>query len=469
MPVRRNPACSHGTQSDPLAKVHTFADHAPMDREIRTLDLLCRVVDNYGDIGLVYRLARALSEATPALRLRIIVDDLPAFAQLAPGIDPARDLQFYRGWTVVRWNPSGAAEVAATAAAAVATGAAGGRSPSAGSEAPAAVRELFLAERPRHLIECFACGRPDWFEEILFDPSDPVTRHIVNLEYLSAETWVDEVHRMPSLTRSPLVKKYMFMPGFTERTGGLVVDRGFARSLEALRGGSSRREARRILAGRIGVDLPGKSSGAGIAGESRDEPEVPAEDRFWITVFSYERDYSRIVADLAAFDAATPLLVLAAAGRSQACFLDAWRSAGSPFPVAPLPFLPQEPWDEVLLASDFSIVRGEESLARAALSGRPFLWHAYVQENAHQLVKVRALLDRMRPFFDPASFPLLERLFVAFNDRLRDDPHRGGGEDFLSVLSCAQALAGGFSAFSEDLSSHGDLASHLLTFLRELL
>ena len=44
-----------------------------------TIDILCKVVDNYGDIGLVYRLARALSELEAGPSLRLIVDDLHAF------------------------------------------------------------------------------------------------------------------------------------------------------------------------------------------------------------------------------------------------------------------------------------------------------------------------------------------------------------------------------------------------------
>lgn len=399
----------------------------------QTLDILCRVVDNFGDVGLVFRLARALSEAGPELGLRLIVDDLGAFGQLAPGIDPEREVQSFRGWTLARWHPPG-------------------------GRASPALLEVFLSPRPRLVVECFACGRPDWFEEILFDPGDPDTRHIVNLEYLSAEEWVDDFHRMPSLTRSPLVRKHVFMPGFTAKTGGLVMDAGFLLSLERFREGAGRREARREFLAGSGASLPGA---VGLA------------DSFWISIFGYERDYARIVADIAAFHEKRPVLVLAAAGRSQDCLVSAWRRAGETFPLLRLPFLAQEIWDEALLSADFSIVRGEETLARAALAGRPFLWQAYVQEGRHQLVKVGALLARMRPFFGRESFKPLESLFVAFNDRDMDSPTVSGGEELLPLLVEAAegetAFLEGFAAFSRELRAQGDLAAHLLTFLRELL
>src|SRR5512145_3134569 len=41
-----------------------------------TIDILCKVVDNYGDIGVAWRLARALSELPDPPALRLVVDDL---------------------------------------------------------------------------------------------------------------------------------------------------------------------------------------------------------------------------------------------------------------------------------------------------------------------------------------------------------------------------------------------------------
>lgn len=372
-----------------------------------TIDILCKVVDNYGDIGVVYRLAKALSDLDPGLRLRLVVDDLAAFRSLAPEIDSAKDVQVFRGWTVVRWGHPW---------------------------------EGFKSEPPRLVLECFACGRPDFFEACLFDPGLGFTAHIVNVEHLTAEAWADELHLMPSLTRSARVKKTIFMPGFTEKTGGLILDRRFKEAAARWHGARASEDTyaslRRGLADAAGLGL-----------------EAGAERRYWLSVFSYERDYGPIVADIAAFCRERPVLALLASGKSQACFLRAWEGAGRPFLVIRLPFLPQEYWDELLLACDFNIVRGEETLARAALSGRPFIWQAYLQTEAHHLLKVKAFLERLEPWLEAPYFDLLSRTTLAFNERERDGESRRGTESILPLLRESGAAESGFSSFSKALAT----------------
>lgn len=399
-----------------------------------TIDILCKVVDNFGDIGVVYRLARALSELPERPRLRLVVDDLRAFSLLDPAIHAAAGKQLAHGWEIFPWD-GGAGES----------------------------RAAFQVRPSRALLECFACGRPDWLEDILFNPSSDEGCLIVDIEYLTAEAYAEDFHRMPSLTRSPLVRKAMFLPGFSAGTGGLTLDKAFALSLERASSEEGRADLRsELLAKAVGA-------GAGAA----------AEEAFWVCVFGYERDYGRIVADLASYRAggaagrARPLLALAAAGKSQDCFLRAWEAAGKPFPVLALPFLAQEDWDAVLAACDFAIVRGEDSWSRAALAGSPFLWQAYPQEGRHQLVKVAAFLDRLRPHFagvaEAAAFSALEALYLAFNDRERDGSAERGGEGLLPVLEAYPDIQAGFRAFSGSLGGNGNLAANLVTFLREIV
>jgi uncharacterized repeat protein (TIGR03837 family) len=182
-----------------------------------TIDLLCRVVDNYGDIGVVFRLARALSELERAPRLRLIVDDLGAFNKLLPEVDPLLPAQSVRGWELFAWSGHGGLEYGP-------------------------IRASYGSVPPTVVLECFACGRPDWLEAILFD-DDRAVKTIVNLEYLTAEDYAEEFHRIPSLTRSDRVKKHMFLPGFTAGTGGLILDRSYLRALDTYGlGASDRRE-----------------------------------------------------------------------------------------------------------------------------------------------------------------------------------------------------------------------------------
>jgi len=391
------------------------------------IDILCKVVDNYGDIGFAYRLARGLSEAPDPPRLRLVVDDLAAFAALEPAVDPRADVQELRGWTLARWD------------------------------APC---ESFRSRRPRILLECFACGRPEWLEALIFDPGDEGGCLIIDVEHLSAEKYAEEFHRMPSLTRSPRVRKALFLPGFSPGTGGLIQDLGFVEALRRAGEERGRSGLRREILGR----LPPSEPRTGLAG---------AEEGFWACVFSYPRDYERVVADLAAFELAREsgrqVLALVAPGGSGDCFRRAWEASGRPFSALFLPFLPQEDWDRLLAASDFAIVRGEDSWARACLGGRPFLWQAYPQEGRHHLMKVEAFLGRLRPYFAPGDFSALEALYRSFNDRSSDGEGERGEESLLPVLMRYRELLGGFAAFSASVRNIGDLVAGLLTFLGDFV
>jgi hypothetical protein len=448
------------------------------------IDILCKVVDNYGDIGVAYRLARALSALSEAPRLRLIVDELRAFSAVEPAVDPNLERQTVRGWEVFRWELS--------------------------PEAIAA----FAARPPRRLIQCFACPRPDWLEDILFAP-DAERSLMVDLDYLTAEDFAAEFHLMPSLTRSERVAKLMFHPGFAAGTGGLIIDPPFAaaraRAAEAEGRTAMRRELLGLpalagtelggteLAVRLGTDFSRRAVQAGTElAQLPIQAGTDLADRFWTLVFSYERDYSLVVADLAAFnerlraasadgcrgdrarldeaprgDRAQPagILALVAAGKSRDCFVSAWRAAGRPFPIVELPFLPQETWDRLLLSCDFSIVRGEESWSRAALSGRPFLWQAYPQEGRHQMIKVEAFLSRLCPHFPEADFEPLAAAYRAFNDRDRDTPETSGNESIQPLLEALSPLAlsplaRGFRAFADSVFDLGDLARGLVDTLK---
>jgi hypothetical protein len=418
-----------------------------------TVDVLCRVVDNFGDIGFAYRLARALSEP-PALavashstnRVRLVVDDLAAFAQLCPRVDPLAPCQTVDGILVVRRDDPG----------------------------EAAIRP-FLDERPRVALELYACGRPDWFESILFDERDTVPRLVVNVEYLTAEPWAADFHKLPSLTRSPLVRKSIFMPGFIPGTGGLLEDAAFRSLLDENSTTAGRLAIRNRLVSVFelavvasALEPAGASPADALPADALPAGAVPA-DALWVTVFSYERDFSRIVDDLARLgndggDGAgtqRPVYALVAAGRGSGPFFDAWNRAGKPFPARALPMLAQGDWDALLVASDFSIVRGEESFARAILAGNPFLWQCYPFGTGGQLPKVHAFLDVIARYVGPDAFTAYERATLAFND------DRAGIAGLDSIFRHWAALSAAFRSLSRDARKLGNLADNLLTFLRD--
>lgn len=50
-------------------------------------DLFCAVIDNFGDIGVCWRLARQLADEH-GWQVRLLVDDLHTFVRLVPEVDP---------------------------------------------------------------------------------------------------------------------------------------------------------------------------------------------------------------------------------------------------------------------------------------------------------------------------------------------------------------------------------------------
>lgn len=148
-----------------------------------TWDIFCSVVDNYGDIGVTWRLARQLV-AEHGLAVRLWVDDLNAFTPMCPGADATAPQQWQHGVDVrqwpVAWLPVAPADV---------------------------------------VIGAFACQLPAAYVEAMRARVTPPLW--LNLEYLSAEDWVEGCHGLPSPQPNGL-RKVFFFPGFTEKTGGLL-------------------------------------------------------------------------------------------------------------------------------------------------------------------------------------------------------------------------------------------------------
>ena len=250
-----------------------------MNKKYTDVTILCRVVDNYGDIGFVYRLSRNLSELAPEIKLRLVVSNLESFAAMAPGLDPHKAVQQYRSWTVLDWNASDVCKAE------------------------------YTKNPPTLILECFQCSRPEWLDDILFAPGRTQEVQIINIEYLTAEEWADDVHLLKSGTRSALVKKVNFMPGFTEKTGGLVIDSEFASSLNDKNSALSRLK-----------DCPEYK---GI------EDAVLNENVTCISLFTYKRDLSPVIRAMK--NSQLELCVSVAPGLSRELFLEQWNKEKRPF------------------------------------------------------------------------------------------------------------------------------------------
>lgn len=388
------------------------------------LTILCKVVDNFGDIGFVYRLAKNLCKVNPSYQIRIITNDLKTFKMLAPELG------------------NGCANIALF-----------------DSNDADTCRAEFSQRPPRVILECFQCGRPDWLEEILFDDSKIESKpktlaandfqgqearaFIINIDYLTAEDYAEDFHKLKSGTRSALVKKINFMPGFTAKTGGLILDVPPA------------------------TDSKTKSGATIIDGKPKNEAPQ-------ILMFSYPKDFAPIIRAISRWNKDAQINLAQGTGKesflaaNENCLQD--QKAGGLF-VRELPFLSQEEWDKNLYAQDILFVRGEDSLSRACLSGKPFVWQAYLQDDNYQLVKVRALLARMRPHFAADDFCAVENFWLLYNGAESSGKPKTAGaameEACYGFLERSDKMKAGFEAFARSLFELGNFSQKLDEFVGE--
>ena len=416
------------------------------------LTILCKVVDNFGDIGFVYRLAKNLVQLNPQREIRIAVDNLAAFNKIESRVDPALAEQVLEVACADSLQDQEGADKAGnegkpkTAAETKSVGKPknGGRLRIFDATNAAVCAREWTKKPARVILECFQCGRPDWLEALLFDgvtaggdcPQAQEARAlIINIDYLTAEDYAEEFHRLKSGTRSPLVRKVNFMPGFTAKTGGLILD---------------------------------------AAAENACKPKnAPATENGFITktagpqvlMFSYPKDFAPIIRAISRWNKDAQINLAQGAGKES--FLSA-KNAGD-LKINQMPFLPQEEWDKNLYAQDILFVRGEDSLSRACLSGKPFVWQAYLQDDNYQLVKVRALLARMRPHFAPEDFAALENFWLLYNGAESSGKPKTAGaameEACYGFLERSDKMKAGFEAFARSLFELGNFAEKLDEFV----
>ena len=353
------------------------------------ITILCKVVDNFGDIGVAWRLCRRLAKIQAKYKICLIVDDIDAFSKIESGVtvSAAKQSITIEGIEIYPWNNN------------------------------ELCHEVFSSndgERLSIILELFQCGRPDWMERILFEEKLQQTVHIIMIDYLTAEKYAEDFHCLQSLTRSAKVQKVNFMPGFTEKTGGLVIDDAWTELTE------------------------------------------------WN---SYENDWRELAEALSAYCENGSRKVFVAQGRGKESFMQTLNkvvSTSSTTIVEELPYLNQTEWDQMMKGCSVLVIRGEESMSRACLSGLPFIWQAYPQSEEYQLVKVRALLERMRPHFNKVDFEIVEKAWIAINS-----PEKRSNlySEFFAALP---RLVPGFRDFACSLRKNGDLAYNLMTYIEKL-
>ncbi|MDE0798339.1 MAG: elongation factor P maturation arginine rhamnosyltransferase EarP [Nitrosomonadaceae bacterium] len=370
-------------------------------------DIFCTSIDNFGDVGFSWRLARQLVNEH-GLEVRLWVDDLAIFSQIESAIDVDEDQQWLQGVEICSW------------------------------------RKSFAEIEPADVvIETFACTLPDNYILAMADlPQQPVW---INLEYLSAENWTLDCHCLPSFHPHLPLKKYFFFPGFVEGTGGLLLEKNLLPARVAFNNTSqdkfwqelglqSRREGELCISLFCYDDAPIEELlSAWVISD------VP------IRVLVPQHSVNNAIGIFFGVDLPTAGQVLQS-GKLQVCII---------------PFLAQDNYDQLLWACDINFVRGEDSFVRAQWAERVFIWNIYPQaEHSHRL-KLEAYLnlytERMPPEMSAAVFSL----WNAWN----------GNGQMINAWSIFAAQMSALTEYGNNwirqLLPIGDLASNLVKFSRK--
>ena len=379
-------------------------------------DIFCNIIDNYGDIGLCWRLARQLV-LEHGMAARLWVDDLASFSKLCPEVDASLAQQNCRGVEIMHWITP------------------------------------FPEVRPAQLvIEAFACELPQRYVSAMAQQiHKPVW---INLEYLSAEDWIEDCHTLPSPHPSLPLVKYFFFPGFTAQTGGLLLERNlFARR------DSFQHDALQQHAFWQSIGL-----------------QTPATDTLKVSLFAYENN---ALADLLDAWASGPEAVLCLVPEGRILpQLGKYFGATAPHPgdayahgnlqVRVLPFMEQERYDELLWACDINFVRGEDSCVRAQWAGLPFVWHIYPQHDNVHLQKLRAFMALYCSELQPDAADALHDLWKNWNgEQVADQAAVTSAQVWNKFLQHRSMLRQHAGAWAQHLSSNS-LALNLLDFFRKI-
>jgi len=395
-----------------------------MDEAAERWDVFCRVVDNYGDVGVAWRLARQLAREH-GKRVRLWVDDLTVLAKLRPEIDPAYDIASLEGVEVLR------------------------------------LREPFDVEGVADVVvETFGCDPPEAY--VLAMAACPARPRWINLEYLSAEEWVEGSHALPSPNpRLPLTKHYFF-PGFTARTGGLLREGDLLARRDAFQRDAPAQAAFwKALVGRAPPDGAMKVSLFGYAGAPFDS---------LVRASAHHPGPLWIVAPEGA--AATVLRARVAATPASIRQNDQDGGKRRETAIFTVPFLPQDRYDELLWACDVNFVRGEDSFVRAQWAGRPFVWNIYPTDDGAHWVKLSAFLARYTAALDRAHAAAVTTLWEAWNrpaGESGDKPGPGMSAAWPGFLARLDDLKGHALDWSGALAVRRDLTAELVDFADNVL
>lgn len=377
-------------------------------------DIFCKIVDNFGDIGVCWRLSQQLAREHN-LHIRLIIDDIPVAQKIIPELDISKTQQVVNTVEIVTW--------------------------SAIEANPTQISNV--------VIETFGCELPESYLQRM--SSETIW---INLEYLSAENWVSDFHARPSKHPTLAVTKHYFFPGFAEDTGGLIRERDLLQRRDAFLNSSSEQTA---FWQNLNIKMP--------------EP-----DAIKVSLFCYpQASIKQLLATFASANKPIHLFVPlhGAVAELENIYPDFNPNVGevfrvNQFSIHVLPFLRQDNYDRLLWSCDLNFVRGEDSWIRAIWASKSFIWQPYIQQDHTHLEKLKAFLVRYTERAEEQDKALIQEANLAwsgYGNQQQNPPEQAIWHHLISALPMLNTYSKKQSDF---LAKDNDLATKLVIFSENL-
>jgi uncharacterized repeat protein (TIGR03837 family) len=371
-------------------------------------DMFCKVVDNFGDLGVCWRMASQLADEH-GVAVRLWVDDIALAEKFAR--EPHANIH------LKHWSEQADFSVSASV-----------------------------------VIETFSCGLPERYQQAMVQKAmvqqvmaqKSVTQKSIwiNIDYLSAEAWVEGFHGKPSPQANGLTR-YFFYPGFTAQSGGLLRE-GFLPALQ--------------LQAQASSDAVWRHLGL-----------QPMPEAINISLFCYSHAPVKAVLASLAISAQPVRLIVpdsVAALVSQALECELL-IAGQTIQhqqcvITVIPFLSQLDYDRLLSVCDLNFVRGEDSWIRAIWAAKPMIWLPYQQSENTHLEKLAAFLGHYLASAEDHVKEAMSTVMQAWAEGHWDTEH------WQVLMSHRDSITKYAKTYAHQLSQQPDLATNLVIFIEKL-
>jgi uncharacterized repeat protein (TIGR03837 family) len=388
----------------------------------QTWAIFCSIVDNYGDIGVCWRLAKGIASAHDQLQklqfqtsVTLYIDDLVSAQKIIPALSaysPNHPL------VIDQVNIVHIQDIAHTDVADV-------------------------------VIEAFACGLPQAYLQVM----ETHQSCWIVLEYLSAEDWVKDFHEKPSAHPTLAIEKYYFFPGFTSDTGGLIREPSALKSQDTF-------NAQNFLSQLVHCE--------GLALNA---------NAIYISLFCYHQANIHALFTSLANQPKEINLFLPYNDNLSALtdfFTEDSYQIGEVIQkgnlrIYVLPFISQLDYDHLLQACDLNFVRGEDSWVRALWASKPCIWQPYIQAEDAHIAKLNAFLQTHYPLHgnDDAIPALIHEAHLTWSNA--QQATSANGDIWHTLLDQLEAIKQYQMIQTQQLAKQPDLVTQLMRFTQKKL